>query len=256
MTDYFNNLQTWLGRATRLCILLIASGCHTSQSDLASPDTDLAPIRIEHPGQLGVFKSTEKIQVPVSVINDSSEEIHLELLTLSCGCMSADFKPSILPAGGRYDFHVSIFNAALGDGWQHGIIKTNSPNFSELKFQVLYRIEPSTYLFPDKFLLDSEWLKGKEWPLPVEYKIEALDSRVELVKPIYIEPAPNNYRSLSLKYSIPSDTTFEPGGTILLRAEKGDFGGGYMDDAFVIVVEGQGGALRFPVSVSGFIPYD
>lgn len=189
--------------------------------------------------------------MPVTVVNETADPVQLKLLTLSCGCLSSDFKPGELAPGQQYHFNVEIFNALLGAGMQHGVIQTDAAENSELVFQVQYQVDPSASLFPDTFLVDDEWLGDGQWPRQVEFEVLDLEASLPLKRPLYLERDPQyGYRS-PIQYTLPETMLLEAGGKVTLQLEPGEFQGGSIQDGWIVVAEGEQETMRFPIVVAG-----
>jgi hypothetical protein len=215
-----------------------------------------ATLRILEPEiNVGKFKSTDSIVNYVTIKNDSEVAYKLTELALSCGCLSSDFRVTTLQPGEQYDFEVSIFNALLGEGTQHGEIATEPPMEETLRFDVHYEAEPSTYLFPDNYLFGQFSDEDGNWTGIAEFSVEALDKTVDLIEPIRLDSVGFTFPS-GLEYQVIQPTTFTVNEVIKIRVRKGEFVGGPFCDYFTMTVVGEDTVMKFPVAVSGSMMTD
>lgn len=239
--------------------VLLFSACGCSDSNQTHEDSNspnVKSLRILEPKiDIGLFKSTDAIANAVTVHNGTDRPYKLRDITLSCGCLSTDFVPTELIPGEGYTFSVKIFNAVLGEGTQHGEIATEPPLDEPLGFEVKYEVEPSTYLFPDTYLLGTVSIDDDKWPRLIEFQVEALDNEIELSEPIRMEPAVYTFPS-GLSYEVVQCERIKPGDSVKIRVSLGSFTGGSFDDFFTLTIAGTSETRQFAIAVAGQVTTD
>ena len=120
-----------------LTAILLAS-CIGGAPDLVLGDTEV---------DLGEVINGQILTLEIPVQNSGSEELVIEAVTTSCGCTSAEVKPSTIAPGDEGVLHIQYDSGAHGPEANGPVLRqifiaSNDPDQPETEFHILANVIP------------------------------------------------------------------------------------------------------------------
>lgn len=120
--------------------------------------------------QLGRHKTGSSASGVAVFVNHSDRSVYAKLLTASCGCMSVDFKPQSIPAGGSLKIPIEFSTVSQGLNRYSLKLETDTGDSSDCELQLIG--EAPMRLVPKSALIGTILLND---PQPIVHRVVVQD---------------------------------------------------------------------------------
>jgi hypothetical protein len=216
---------------------------HGRQSLVIAPSlVDLGDVRVD-----------QQTSTEFTIYNNSCEPVSVENLILTCGCMSTDFEPVILPSGASSRFKITLKRNSSGPGEQKGVLKTDLDPLEAPEFTLRYNVIVDAYYIQPQRNVGILWVNLESWPLRLEFEMAGDPKYSSNIQRVSLDASP----SMPLEFELHADSRIgDKERVVLLATPVPGTSGGPFGQKVRLLVECEEGEYSYTFFLNGILATD